>query len=47
MSFEVGHVIIRISDSTHWNYETVKNLDATIPFLTVDQTLEANPENEE
>ncbi len=47
MSFEVGHVIIRISDSTHWNYETVKNLHATIPFLTVGQTLEANPENEE
>lgn len=40
LSFEVGHVVFRVSNSTHWNYETYKDLDAVIPFLSVHQTLD-------
>jgi len=47
LSFEVGHIIIRVSDRTHWNYETVKDLDAVISFLKVSQTVDADSENGE
>ena len=34
LSFEVGHVVIRITDGDVWNYETYKDLDALIPGLS-------------
>ena len=34
LHFEVGHVVIRVADETNWSYETYKDLDAVIPFLT-------------
>lgn len=33
LSFETGHIVIRVSDGDHWNYETYKDLNAVIPFL--------------
>jgi beta-lactamase superfamily II metal-dependent hydrolase len=33
LSFEVGHIVIRVVDGDRWNYETYKDLDIVIPFL--------------
>ena len=33
LSFEVGHTVIRVSDSNNWNYETYKDINAVVPFL--------------
>jgi competence protein ComEC len=30
---ETGHTVIRVADSNNWNYETYKDLNATVPFL--------------
>ncbi len=36
LHFEVGHVVVRIADASHWTYETYKDLEALIPFLKRD-----------
>jgi hypothetical protein len=33
LSFEVGHVVIRVADGNSWNYETYKDVNTMIPFL--------------
>jgi len=33
LSFETGHIVIRVSDGNNWDYETYKDLNAVIPFL--------------
>lgn len=34
ISFEVGHVVIRAAGADAWNYETYKDLDAVIPYVS-------------
>lgn len=33
LAFEVGHMVVRVTDGDHWHYETYKNLHGVIPFL--------------
>ncbi len=33
LSFETGHIVIRIADSNDWNYETYKDINTVVPFL--------------
>jgi beta-lactamase superfamily II metal-dependent hydrolase len=33
LSFETGHIVIRVADGNNWNYETYEDLNAVIPFL--------------
>jgi len=33
LHFEVGHVVVRVSDDANWSYETYKDLYALVPFL--------------
>ena len=33
LSFETGHIVVRVADCNNWNYETYKDLSAVIPFL--------------
>jgi competence protein ComEC len=33
LSFEVGNVVVRVSDGSNWSYETYKDINAPIPFL--------------
>lgn len=33
LSFETGHIVIRVADGNNWDYETYKYLNAVIPFL--------------
>jgi mannan endo-1,4-beta-mannosidase len=42
LSFEVGHIVIRVADGDHWNYETYKDINTVIPFLTRQSTKESN-----
>jgi beta-lactamase superfamily II metal-dependent hydrolase len=36
LSFETGHIVIRVADGSNWNYETYQDINAVIPFLKND-----------
>jgi hypothetical protein len=37
LSFETGHIVIRVADANNWNYETYRDVNAVIPFLKNDR----------